>query len=681
MRFVSIARWTLSVAVALSVGCSSLHQNFEALAARRTGEDTPLNRSAEQLRADTQAHLQAADEIRQRVVSVDGPRTIENTLTPANEMWLHLDSAYQETGLLANVHPDEEVRTAAEEGEQLAVQRMTELSLDRELYDAYQAVDVSGADPGTQFMVFKMLRDFRRAGVDKDDETRARIKTLNAELVELGQQFGRTIREDVRQIELDSVGELAGLPDDWIAAHPPDEQGKIHINTDYPDYIPFITYAHNGPARRALYLKFKDRGYPANMEVLNALIAKRYELARILGYEHWADYITADKMIGSAANAAEFIDKVNALARPPAQRDYAVLLQRKQRVAPGATEVADWEKSYYEEVVKNEKYQFDSKAVRPYFEFNRVQQGLFDLTSRMFGIEYRRVTGLNLWHEDVSAWDVYEGDKRLGRFYLDLHPRPAKYKHAACFGYRAGIEGRQLPQSVLVCNFPNPRESDGPALMVHDQVQTFFHEFGHLLHAIFGGHQPWVSNSGINTEWDFVEAPSQMLEEWVWNVETLQVFAKHYETNEPIPAEMVERMRGASDFGKGLDAAHQMFYAAISLSFYNRDPATLDTTATLREMQEKYSPFDYVEGTHFQCNFGHLDGYSAIYYTYMWSLVIAKDLFSKFEENGLLDPQTSMHYRRSILDPGGSKKAAELIRNFLGRDYTFDAFEAWLSKG
>ena len=681
MKFVAIARWTLSVAVAFSVGCSSLQQNIQALTVRTTGEYTPLNRSAEQLRADTQAHLQAADEIRQRVVSVEGPRTIENTLTPANEMWLHLDSAYQETGLLANVHPDEEVRTAAEEGEQLAVQRMTELSLDRELYEAYQAVDVSGADPGTQFMVFKMLRDFRRSGVDKDDDARARIKTLNGELVELSQQFGRTIREDVREIELDSVAELAGLPADWIAAHPPDENGKIHINTDYPDYIPFITFARNGPARKALYLEFKDRGYPDNMEVLSALIAKRYELARILGYDHWADYITADKMMGSAANAAEFIDKVSAVAGPPAQRDYAVLLERKRRVAPAATKVADWEKTYYAEAVKSEQYQFDSKTVRPYFEFSRVQQGLFDLTSQMFGIEYRQVTGLNLWHQDVTAWDVYEGDQRLGRFYLDLHPRPNKYKHAACFGYRAGIEGRQLPQSVLVCNFPNPRESDGPALMVHDQVETFFHEFGHLLHAIFAGHRPWVSNSGINTEWDFVEAPSQMLEEWVWNVETLQVFAKHYETNEPIPAEMVQRMRGASDFGKGLDTAHQMFYAAISLNIYNLDPAALDTTATLMEMQDKYSPFDYVEGTHFQCNFGHLDGYSAIYYTYMWSKVIAKDLFSKFEENGLLDAETSMHYRRSILDPGGSKKAAELIRNFLGRDYTFDAFETWLSKG
>ncbi|MCH8819674.1 MAG: hypothetical protein IIB03_05060 [Acidobacteria bacterium] len=422
MRFVAIARWTLSVAVAFSVGCSSLQQNIQALTVRTTGEYTPLNRSAEQLRADTQAHLQAADEIRQRVVSVEGRRTIENTLTPANEMWLHLDSAYQETGLLANVHPDEEVRTAAEEGEQLVVKRITDLNLDRQLYDAYQAVDVSAADPGTQFMVFKMLRDFRRSGVDKDDAARARIKTLNAELVELSQQFGRTIREDVREIELDSVAELAGLPADWIAAHAPDENGKIHINTDYPDYIPFITFSRNGPARKALYLEFKDRGYPDNMDVLNALIAKRYELARLLGYDHWADYITADKMMGSAANAAEFIDKVSAVAGPPAQRDYAVLLERKRRVAPAATKVADWEKTYYAEAVKSEQYQFDSKTVRPYFEFSRVQQGLFDLTSQMFGIEYRQVTGLNLWHQDVTAWDVYEGDQRLGRFYLDLHP-------------------------------------------------------------------------------------------------------------------------------------------------------------------------------------------------------------------------------------------------------------------
>ena len=211
-------------------------------------------------------------------------------------------------------------------------------------------------------------------------------------------------------------------------------------------------------------------------------------------------------------------------------------------------------------------------------------------------------------------------------------------------------------------------------------MQTFFHEFGHLLHTIFAGHRRWIGNSGITTEWDFVEAPSQLLEEWTYDVEALQLFARHYITGRPISTDLVRRLRRASDFGKGLYTAHQMFYAAVSLNFYNRDPSSMDTTDLMVELQKRYSPFPYVEDTHFQCSFGHLDGYSAYYYTYMWSLVIAKDLFSKFEARGLLDRETTMHYRRSILDPGGSKKAADLIEDFLGRPFSFDAFQEWLNR-
>ena len=216
--------------------------------------------------------------------------------------------------------------------------------------------------------------------------------------------------------------------------------------------------------------------------------------------------------------------------------------------------------------------------------------------------------------------------------------------------------------------------------MEHSEVVTFFHEFGHLLHTIFAGHRRWIGNSGITTEWDFVEAPSQMLEEWCYNLDALRLFAKHYQTGEPIPAELVEKLRRASEFGKGLYARHQMFYASVSLNYYNRDAQGLDTTKLLVDLQERYSPFDYVPNTHFQCSFGHLDGYSAIYYTYMWSKVIAKDLFSRFEREGVLNTKTARQYRQAILDPGGSKKAAELVVDFLGRPYSFDAFSDWLDR-
>jgi thimet oligopeptidase len=344
--------------------------------------------------------------------------------------------------------------------------------------------------------------------------------------------------------------------------------------------------------------------------------------------------------------------------------------------------VADWEKGYYSELVRQEKYDFDSQAARPYFDFENVRQGIFDVTSRLFGVRYEQVQGLDLWDDEVTAWDIFDGDEQLGRFFLDMHPRDNKYGHAAQFGYRSGVEGERLPVATLVCNFPNPADSeDGVALMDFGQVSTFFHEFGHLLHTMFAGHRRWAMNSGISTEWDFVEAPSQMLEEWLYDAETLQSFAKHYQTGEPIPAELIAKIRAAEDFGKGINTAHQAFYAALSFNCYARDVESLDTTALVQELQAEYSPFAYVDGAHFQCNFGHLGGYSAIYYTYKWSEVIAKDMFSRFAKEGVLNEETARRYREMVLEPGGSKPAAELVEDFLERPYGFESFKQWLDKG
>jgi thimet oligopeptidase len=231
-----------------------------------------------------------------------------------------------------------------------------------------------------------------------------------------------------------------------------------------------------------------------------------------------------------------------------------------------------------------------------------------------------------------------------------------------------------------VCNFPGGVEGD-PGLLTHDDVVTFFHEFGHLIHFLVAGQHQWVGIGGISTEQDFVEAPSQMLEEWTWDPATLASFAKHYQTNEPIPAELVRQMKRASEFGKGLQVRRQMVYAKLSLSIYDRDPKQVDTDEMVKQLTKQYQPFPFVEGTHFQTAFGHLDGYSAVYYTYMWSLVIAKDLFSKFDRSNLLAPGVARAYRDTILVPGGSRPAAKLVENFLGRPFGFDAWRAWLNEG
>jgi thimet oligopeptidase len=598
------------------------------------------------------------------------PPSLE-TLGAWDETTASISDASARASLLRSVHPDPAMREAGERCEQEAEALSTELALDPEVYAPLSRVDAASEDEATRWYLFRLLRDFRRAGVDKDAQTRAKIRGLNDELVRIGQEFQRNIRDDVRSIEV-APADLEGLPADYRRAH-----ASGVITTDSPDYIPFMTYSRSSSARERLWKVYRQRAHPKNLEVLDRMLARRHELARLLGYESWAVYVTEDKMIGSARAADDFIERIAGAAEARARKDYEALLARKRRDHPGAENVDPWDSEALKERVRAEQLGFESQSVRPYFELGRVVDGILETTARMFGIEYRRVPDAPVWHPEVSAWEVVEQGRIVGRFFLDLFPREGKYKHAAQFTLASGVRGKALPEAALVCNFPRPGED--PALLDHVEVVTFFHEFGHLLHHLFGGHTRWAGLSGVRTEWDFVEAPSQMLEEWCWDASVLQRFARHVETGGPISAALVERMRAADEFGKGLRVRQQMFYAATSLRLHERDPAGLDTTALSAQMQERYTPFRHVEGTYFQESFGHLEGYSAIYYTYMWSLVIAKDLFGAFRSEGLLNPAPARRYRRAILEPGGGAPASKLVRQFLGREASFDAFAEWLN--
>jgi thimet oligopeptidase len=633
---------------------------------------------AEVFAGECRQGLERARELLPALLAVAQPRTIENTLDVFNDMVLAITRSRGLAGLMSEVHPDDKIRETARACERDVEAFTSSLRLNRELYEVFASLDTKGFDPETRRLVEHTLRDFRRSGVDRDEATRKRLEEIDAEITRLGQQFQKNIVKDVRHIALDSADELGGLPEDFIQARKPDASGKITISTDYPDYVPFMSYADSNERRKELYIAFKARGGEENEQILQQILALRAEKARMLGYANWADYVTEDKMMKSAKKAASFIERVVKIAKKRAARDYKELLQRKRKDQPGAKVVEDYEKTYYENKVKAEKYAFDPLSVRPYFPYQKVEDGLLAITSRIYDISYVKAQDARLWHEDVKAFDVMQAGQKLGRIYLDMHPREGKYKHAAQFPYVVGAKDRQLPEGVLVCNFPNPRQ--GLALMEHGDVVTMFHEFGHLMHHIFGGHQRWAEQSGVATEWDFVEAPSQMFEEWAWSHDTLATFAKHHETGEEISKDMVTRMRRASRFGLGVATAQQMFYAAISLNFHTADPSKLDMNAMVKELQAKYTPFGFVDGTRFHANFGHLNGYSAIYYTYMWSLVLAKDLLTPFQKHGLFNTEWTYRYRDRILAQGGSKDAADLVKDFLGREYNFKAFEKFLSE-
>jgi thimet oligopeptidase len=597
------------------------------------------------------------------------PTQASRLLTDWNEVEIALHNAMSAASLLSQVHPLEALRSQAEAAEQEGNQLVTDLGLDRDLYEIFAAADPTGLDEAATRVLRLTLRDFRRAGVDQDEPTRARLRELGDRELVVDQQFGKNTRDDVRSISV-TTGQLAGLPQDYIDAHPVGADGHVTISTDYPDTIPFMTFAVDADARRALVLEFNNRAWPVNDAVLQELLGLRAEHAKILGFESWADFDAEIKMIGRGAAIGEFIDQITAAAEVSGRRDLAVLLERLRADRPEVNVVDRADSAFYSEVVRRERFDVDAQQVRGYFDFAKVRQGLLDVTGRLFGLSYARVQDARSWHEDVAVYDVQLGGAPLGRIYLDLHPREGKYKHAAQFDLVAGIRDRQLPEGVLVCNF-------GRGLMQHSDVVTLFHEFGHLVHHLLAGRHPWARFSGVATEWDFVEAPSQLLEEWAWDADVLRTFATNG-AGEPIPVELVAKMRAGEDFGKGTFARTQMFYAALSYRLHIQPVA--DITAFVKEVQAAYDLFAQVEGSHFHASFGHLGGYSSAYYTYMWSLVIAKDLFSAFDREDLFAPETARRYRDTILAAGGSKDAAELVADFLGRPYNVEAFGTWLQE-
>jgi thimet oligopeptidase len=375
-------------------------------------------------------------------------------------------------------------------------------------------------------------------------------------------------------------------------------------------------------------------------------------------------------MIGEGSRIPKFIDEIAAASGAAGRREIDELLDRAR--TQGEEEVIDFANwRHHVEALKRERFGVDAQEVRRYFDFAKVRQGLLDVTGRLFGLVYTQVD-VPTWHPDVTSYDVAlaENGERLGRIHLDLHPRARKYNHAAQFTLVPGVLGRQLPEGVLVCNFSR-------GLMDPDHVVTLFHEFGHLMHHVLAGRHEWVRFSGVATEWDFVEAPSQMLEEWAWDPDVLSSFATDADGT-PIPEDLVVRMRAAEEFGRGFLARTQMAYAAVSYWFHQERP--VDLTAGLVELMERYSLIALVPDTHFHAGFGHLEGYTSAYYTYMWSLVIAKDLFSAFDPDDLFEPEVARRYRDTVLAAGGSRDAADLVEDFLGRPYDNRAFTAWLEK-
>ncbi len=636
---------------------------------------------AESLVRVVNGRLAGARQTLDQLLGTTGRRTVDNTLRAFDNIHVHLGAATGLTRIVGQLHPDPQMRAAAETLGQAVAGFETELALNEAAYRALSGIDSAAASADTTRYLQLALSEYRRQGVDQDAPTRAKINVLREQLVRIGQEFDRNVRDGARTLRVADASELKGLPADFIAAHKPGPDGTIALTTSASDLQPVMLYAQSDDLRRRMLLESQNVAYPANLAVLDRMVAARNELARTLGYPNWASYDIADRMAATPQNAAAFIDRVVAASAAKSGADYRLILERKRQDQPGATVVNAWERRYYTELVRRSNFHFDSQAMRPYFAYGRVKAGVFSVTGRLFGLEFRPVTGLPVWHPSVETYEVFEAGRLVGRIYLDMHPRPGKGGSGATAATaRAGISGRQIPEVVLICRFPGGEPGD-PGLMTYDQVTAFFHEFGHVIHAVSSGRQRWIGLTRV-AERDFIEAPSQMLEEWASDPATLATFATHYQTNEPIPAGLVRQMRRANELGRGYDVRQQMVFARLSLSLHDRDPKDADAMALYRRLMIEYLPTAFPEGTHFPASFTQLSNpnYTASYYTYMWSLVIAKDLFGGFDANNLLSPVAALRFRDAILAQGAAKPAADLVRGFLGRPFNFSVWEAWLNQ-
>ncbi len=633
--------------------------------------------SAEALSAWVSARLAAHEAALAALLAVEEPRTTENTLRHYDEAIEHLNLAGAQAGVLNSVAADKPVRDQAQQEAQRVAMAGSALSLNRQVYEALAAMSLDGASTATRHFVERTLLGYRLAGVDKDQATRDRIQALHEKATRLSLDFSRNIQEGGKTIKATPV-ELEGLPEDYLARHPVADDGAVTLTTDPPDMQPVMTFAANPGLRERMFLAYNTRAYPANRQILLDLLAARQEIATILGFRSWADLATADQMMKSAANVRTFLARLNEASLGGARREHELIMDFARGREPGLKAIDITSRGYWYEQYRRSAYDFDSQSVRPYFPYAQVEAGVLDTASRLFKVDFRP-SSASAWHPAVSVFDVFEDGRHAGRFYLDMHPREGKDKWFSAAPIVTGVRNRTVPEAALICNFPAGDDKD-PGLLQYSDVVTFFHEFGHLMHAILGGHTEWAGLSGFATEGDFIEVPSQMLEEFFRDEKLLQSFAKHYRTGEVLPSEIIRKMKQAGAFGRADWIRTQLYYTTLSLDLHDQAPAGIDLDAVTKSLYESLQPWAWCEGNRMYASFGHLTGYSSNYYTYALDKVIALDFFGQFDPDDLLGCDAGERYRKTVLEQGGSKPGREMVRDFLGRDEEFSAFSKWLTE-
>lgn len=619
----------------------------------------------------TDGAIAAADALVDAIDTADPVAAVERATTAIGD-------AIGSAAFMGRVHPDPEVRQAGVEAEERLTKWANDLTFRRPVYEALQAhaasEEAAALEPTARRLLDHWLRDFRRAGHESDGAARTELQRLRTRLIELEVAFGRNLDEWDDGLELEPA-RLAGLPQSYIDGLKTTEDGRYRVSMDYPDYLPFMQQATDRQARRQLQHKFWNRAVDANRPLLEEAVAIRLAIARLLGYPTWAHYVMEVKMAADPANVDAFHGSVIPGLTAKAEDELVTMTRLHAETHPGEA-VESWDMTYLDDQQRRRDHGIDQNEVASYFPLQAVVAGMFDLTAEVFGLDYRRIDDTMAWHQDVALYEIRNrgSEEPMAFFYADLFPREGKYGHAAAFAIRYGMataDGYRTPIAAIVANFTKPTAT-APSLLKHSEAVTLFHEFGHILHFCLTT-VPEARFSGYDTEGDFVEAPSQIMENWMWEPAILERFARHHQTGEAIPADLVARLVAVRDLNVGMHNMRQVSLGKLDLGMH-----AVDHEVDLMEVHHtayRYTLLPFHDGTFFPASFGHLmGGYDAGYYGYLWSDVYGADMFSEFERLGVTSPEVGMRYRNEVLATGGSRDAIDHLRAFLGREPNSKAF-------
>lgn len=646
-------------------------------------DNTPIDYS----KIDAATVQSALDEMKRSVdqkidaiIKSSSSQTIDNTLMAYDRVQYELSDMSARIGLVSSVFSDDKTRDLAFSVANDLQVYSNGIYLNDNLYAAFKKFSTSETGKKLNINQKKFLNDvmisFEKNGMKLNADDRKELTALNTKMIEFANKFDQNMSEHQDSVIFKDP-ELLGLSAEDLSRWKQNDNTYL-IRINLPNIVKILENAENGEIRKLIYERYNNRAYPANISVLDSLLYYRDQYAKKLGFKSYAAYAVVDKMAATPEAVWAFENDLIKRLTPVVTKEVAAMKAFRDSYDKTMVgkEFNAWDWAFYSKKMLNSKYALNTDEVTEYFEMNNTLQGMFSVYEKILGIRVVETKNVPVWNPKVKSYDMFKDGVKTGTFYLDLYPRPNKYNHFACFPISQYIkQGNKetLPVAALVCNFPEGSESQ-PSLLKHSDVITLFHEFGHLVHWELC-HQTISSQNAFTTKGDFVEAPSQFLENWCWEYDALSLFAKHYKTGKALPQELFNKMKSAQLFNSASQSIRQVYLGVTDFA-YEDNYTEVKSKGVAAIAKEKFalSQLPFPEGTHFICSFTHLSGYGANYYGYLWSKVYAQDMFSVFKEKGVMNTELGVKYRKDILEKGSSENEKDLVEKFLGRKSNSEAF-------